>query len=129
MSLEHGLLTSLALSFSACQRYVQALQKMEPSSSLSAPYRVSALPWLIRHVFLYYLGNYQVVVFAILRLDASQTIGYTSGLVLAGVFQMTVGWHVGYFILGGATLAISAASWWVLPEEDCATSGQRNPGI
>lgn len=48
-------------------------------------------------------------------LAVGQVIGYGIGLVLGGVFVNTVGWRVGYYICGGASLALFVLGCWALP--------------
>ncbi|RDW59041.1 hypothetical protein BP5796_11965 [Coleophoma crateriformis] len=46
-----------------------------------------------------------------------QPIGFSMGLILAGVFLDTVGWRFGYFLCGGLTLVLFFLSIWALPPD------------
>jgi MFS family permease len=46
-----------------------------------------------------------------------QPLGFSLGLVLAGVFLETVGWRVGWYLCGGATLVLIFVSIWALPPD------------
>lgn len=46
-----------------------------------------------------------------------QPLGFSIGMVLAGVLLDTVGWRTGWYICGGATLILIFVSVWALPPD------------
>jgi MFS family permease len=50
-------------------------------------------------------------------LGASQPAGFSLGLVLGGVLVGSIGWRVGYYIVAGANVLITATAIWGLPSD------------
>ena len=48
-------------------------------------------------------------------LGLSQPLGFSFGLVIGGAFVDSVGWRMGWYILGACTLVATALGLWVLP--------------
>jgi MFS family permease len=53
-----------------------------------------------------------------------QPLGFSIGMVLAGVLLYTVGWRTGWYICGGATLILMFVSVWALPPDRVAQSSK-----
>jgi MFS family permease len=53
-----------------------------------------------------------------------QPLGFSIGMVLAGVLLDTVGWRTGWYICGGATLILMFVSVWALPPDRVAQSSK-----
>jgi MFS family permease len=47
-----------------------------------------------------------------------QPIGFSTGLVLGGVFLDTIGWRFGYYLCGAVTLVLFIVSIWALPSDE-----------
>ena len=54
-------------------------------------------------------------------LPISMSLGYSSGLVLGGVFVDSIGWRAGLYVFGGLTALLSVVGFWALPPS--VTSG------
>lgn len=50
-------------------------------------------------------------------LGFSQPLGFSFGLVLAGVFTDTVGWRTAFYLAAAASFALFLASIWALPQD------------
>jgi len=61
-------------------------------------------------------GRARNVAFACLGL--SQPLGFSVGLVASGVMIERVGWRVGFFVSGAATLLAGVAAVWMLPKPE-----------
>ena len=59
-------------------------------------------------------GRARNIAFACLGI--SSVIGFSLGLVLAGVFVDTIGWRAGWHVYGGTTLALAVLGFFVLPK-------------
>jgi MFS family permease len=53
-----------------------------------------------------------------------QPLGFSVGMVLAGVLLDTVGWRTGWYICGAATLILMFISVWALPPDRVAQSSK-----
>jgi MFS family permease len=49
-----------------------------------------------------------------------QPLGFSLGLVLEGVLLNSVGWRIGYYLSGGATLVLFLVGIWALPPDRMA---------
>lgn len=50
-------------------------------------------------------------------LGLSQPLGFSVGLVIGGVLVDTVGWRVGFYVLGGVILLQAIAGWKIIPAD------------
>ncbi|ROW11002.1 hypothetical protein VMCG_01051 [Cytospora schulzeri] len=57
-------------------------------------------------------------------LGFSQPLGFSFGMVLAGVFTDTVGWRPAFYLAAAASLALFLISIWALPEDARPEAGQ-----
>lgn len=48
-------------------------------------------------------------------LGLSQLLGFSSSLVMGGLFIDTIGWRSGWYFCGGLTLLLFTIGWWSLP--------------
>jgi len=55
-------------------------------------------------------------------LGLSQPLGFSLGLVVAGILVDTVGWRFGWYLAGAATLLLACAGLWALPREPAPRS-------
>lgn len=53
-------------------------------------------------------------------LAVGQVLGYALGLVLSGVFVESVGWRVGFYVIGVAMLGGFVVGLWALPADQLA---------
>ena len=75
--------------------------------SLALPTSVSILSTAIPS------GKRRNVAFSCLGLG--QVLGFSLGLVLAGVFLDTIGWRAGFYLAGAVTIAVFVIALWALP--------------
>ncbi len=51
-------------------------------------------------------------------LPISMSLGYSSGLVLGGVFVDSIGWRMGLYVFGGLTALLTGVGLWALPKTE-----------